>query len=250
MAGFGFTLPGQGGYSPTPTGNSYGFTGGGAYGSQPGKAGLYANSQIGDAWALPTGNVMQQQWDPKTNAWTANDIGKTFDAQRWGDVMGMMKDAMGSFSSQGGSLGGQIPPPSLPGRSAAPTWTPDEGVNAQAFARAKDNVGRMIASGQRDVKDLMGARGIGNSGLEAKALAQLRNEGLRSLAGGELNRAVANEGRQFDMAKLGAQLGTTERGQDIAGQGNLYSTQVTQRGQTDPRLQILTSLMSSIGGLY
>lgn len=245
----------------------------------PGYDTVYGRSgggQMGQTWGTPTGDVYQQTLRNISGAnpfgpqayWDVQKVGRTlegqqfdFNQQRWQDVLGMMKGQLGSLSGVGGGGGttNQLPPaiaaPSLPGRSAAPTWTPDEGVSAQAFARAKDNVGRLMASGERDVRDLMGSRGIGGSGLEAKALAALRNEGLRTLAGGELERNLANEGRRFDMSKLAATLGSQERAQDIAGMGNIYATQVSQRGQQpnyvpDQRLQILSSLIGSIGGLY
>lgn len=249
------------GNAPTP--GTAGYMGGG----NP-----YApSSQYGSTFSVPTGDVMQQTFKPTVNPqtgmvqggnWDVANIGRSlegqafdFDKQRWGDVQGMMDSAMRGFSSAGGggSLGPAIAPPQMPGRSAAPTWTPDEGVTREAFARSKDNVGRLMRAGERDVQDQFSARGLGNSGLENKALSLLKAEGMRTLAEGELNRNLSNEGRQFDMAKLGATIGTGERAQDITGLGNLYATQVAQRGQqpqADPRIAMLSQLMSSIGGMY
>lgn len=255
----GLTKPGYNPYAtPSPTPNTYGYAGGSKYAPGPGG---FQNPIVGDTSALPTGDVMQQRYIPNATGgdWTYQNIGKTlgaqqfdFDKQRWGQVLDMMRGLTGQLDQGGSSLGATIAPPRLPGRTAAPTWNPDEGVSAAAFARNKDNVGRMISSAQRDIKDVMGARGIGGSGLESKLLGQNVNEGLRALALGELNRAVANEGRQFEMTKLGSTLGSAERAQDINALSNWYATQVAQRGQqaNDPRIQMLMGMASTIGGLY
>lgn len=228
------------------------------------------SSQYGDTWGTPTGDAYQSTFtpvkDPQTGmlsggSWSVNPAGRTlqgqefdFNKQRWGDVQRMMQDAMRGFSSSGGSqaLGPAIAPPSMPGRSTLPSWSPNEAVSREAFARQKDNVGRMMRAADTDVRDQFGARGIGGSGLENKALALLKAEGLRTLAEGESNRNIANEGRQFDMAKLAATIDTGERAQDLTALNNLYATQVQQRGQyiPDPRIQMLSGLMSSIGSLY
>jgi len=227
------------------------------------------SAQYGSTWSLPTGDVMQSTFTPTKNPqtgmleggnWSVNPAGRSlegqefdFNKQRWGDVLGMMDSAMRGFGSSGGSsLGAEIAPPTMPGRTPTPTWTPDSGVSAQAFARSKDNVGRMMRAAQTEIGDEFGARGIGGSGLEAKAIAALRNAGLNSLAQGEFQRDLANEGRQFDMTKFGAGLSSAERAMDINALNNIYATQVTQRGQqaNDPRIAMLSSLMSSIGGMY
>jgi hypothetical protein len=258
----GLAKPGYNPYQTPSTTNTYGYVGGSQYAPGGVGAGGFQNPIAGDTSALPTGDVMQQRYQPNLSGgtWTYQNIGKTlpaqqfeFDKQRWGQVLDMMRGVTGQLSQGGGSsLGDAIAPPRMPGRTPAPTWTPDEGVSAAAFARNKDNVGRLMSSAQRDIKDVMGARGIGGSGLENKLLAQNVNEGLRSLALGELNRAVANEGRQFEMTKLGASLGSAERAQDINALSNWYATQVAQRGQqaNDPRIQMLMGLASTIGGLY
>jgi hypothetical protein len=230
------------------------------------------SAQYGSTWGTPTGDAYQSTFKPTVNpqtgmvqggAWDVAPAGRTlegqafdFDKTRWGDTLGMMQDAMRGLSSaggSGGSLGPAIAPPSMPGRSSLPSWSPDESVSRESFARSKDNVGRMMRAADTDVRDQFGSRGIGGSGLEQKALALLKAEGLRTLAEGENRRDIANEGRQFDMAKLAASIDTGERAQDITGAGNLYATQVAQRGQqpqVDPRISMLASMMSSIGGMY
>lgn len=247
----------------TPRAGTSGYMGGGnPYSPSP---------EYGSTWGTPTGDAYQSTFTPTKNpqtgmldggAWSVQPAGRTLEGQqfdfnktRWQDTLGMMQDAMRGLSSSGGggSLGPAIAPPSLPSRSATPEWNPNEGVSREAFARSKDNVGRLMRAGQSDVEDLFGARGISGSGLEAKALAQLRNEGLRSLAEGEFKRNDANEGRRFDMSKLAATIGTGERAQDITGLNNIYATQVAQRGQqpqVDPRIAMLSSIMGSIGGMY
>jgi hypothetical protein len=220
-------------------------------------------------WETPTGDVMSQTYKPTVNpqtgmiqggAWSVDPAGRSlagqefdFNKQRWSDVLSQMQSAMSGFgSSSGGGLGAEIAPPALPATTARPTWSPDNAVGSMAFARNKENVGRMTAAAGRELEDLFGQRGISGSGLEAKALAGLRNEALKTMAEGEFKRADLNEGRAFDMDKLAATIASGERGQTIGGLNNQYATQVAQRGQqaNDPRLQILASLVSSIGGLY
>lgn len=225
--------------------------------------------QYGSMWETPTGDVMKQTYIQPTapfgqqagpGYYQVESAGRSlagqefdFNKQRWGDTLRAMQDAMRGFSSSGGSsLGPEIAPPALPSTTARPTWSPDNAVGSMAFARNKDNVGRMTAAAEREMKDVFGQRGISGSGLENKALAGLRGDAIRALAQGEFERANLNEGRAFDMDKLAATIASGERAQTIGGLGNIYSTQVAQRGQqaNDPRLQILASLVSSIGGLY
>lgn len=245
----------------TPMGGTSGYMGGG----NP----YNPSAQYGDTWGTPTGDAYQSTFtpmkDPQTGMltggnWSVNPAGRTlagqefdFNKQRWGDVMRQMQDVVGRFSSSGGSsLGAPIAAPTLPGRSGGINWTPDAGVASQAFARQKENVGRMASAAERELGDTMSARGIGGSGLEAKALAGLRGDALRSLAEGEFQRGQLNEGRLFDAAKINAGIETGERGMDINALNNIYATSVAQRGQqaNDPRIQLLASLASSIGGMY
>ena len=227
------------------------------------------SAQYGDVWGTPTGDAYMSTYKPKVNpqtgmidggSWDVSPAGRTlqgqefdFSKQRWGDVMGQMQDLVGKFSgSGGGSLGAEIAPPTLPGRSGGVKWTPDAGVASQAFARSKENVGRMASAAERELGDTMSARGLSGSGLAMKALSGLRGDALRSLSQGEFERNAANEQRLFDAAKINAGIETGERGMDINALNNIYATQVTQRGQqaNDPRIQLLASLASSIGGMY
>lgn len=225
--------------------------------------------QAGSMWETPTGDVQKQTWIQPTapfgqaggpGYWQVEGAGRSlagqefdFNKQRWTDVLSQMNQAMSGFGSSGGSgLGPAIAAPALPSTTPRPTWTPDNAVGSMAFARNKENLGRMTAAAERELGDTFGQRGLSGSGLEAKALASLRNESLKSLAEGEFRRADANEGRAFDMDKLAATIASGERAQTIGGLGNIYATQVSQRGQqaNDPRLQILASLVSAIGGMY
>ena len=227
------------------------------------------SAQYGDTWGTVTGDAYQSTFTPKKNpqtgmleggSWSVNPAGRTlqgqefdFNKQRWGDVLRQMQDVVGKFSSSGGgSLGAEIAPPVLPGRSSGINWTPDAGVASQAFARSKENVGRMASAAERELGDTMSARGLSGSGLAMKALAGLRGDALRALSQGEFERNAANEQRLFDAAKINAGIETGERAMDITGLNNIYATQVAQRGQqaNDPRIQLLASLASSIGGMY
>lgn len=137
-----------------------------------------------------------------------------------------------SFSSFSGGAsgapggGGGTPPP-VP-QIAAPNTA---GANANAFARAKDQVGLQTRGALTGLAGAMAGRGTVGSGVEGRGQQGIINQGQQQL--GEVSREQSIQDSQLAQrnAELAYSGGITQRGQDISHIDTQNSQALTGRGQ-------------------
>lgn len=89
-------------------------------------------------------------------------------------------------------------------------------ARAAAFARAKDQAGRVARSSLTSIAEEMAGRGISGSGIEALRAAGGIGEAAEPMQELTRTQAMGEAQRAADISDLGYQGGITQRGQDLA----------------------------------
>lgn len=123
----------------------------------------------------------------------------------------------GAIGGAGVGGGGSIAGTS--GGYAAPIQVPDQSAAiASKFAAAKDTVGKTARAALDSLRGELGATGQLGGGAEATGVQNVINAGQAQL--GDVSRGSAEEQAKLgtDVAEKNAELGVTERGQDVQAQ--------------------------------
>lgn len=139
-----------------------------------------------------------------------------------------------NIATAGGGGGGSAPPPmdqnsildilkgltqqetpAPPAREQAPTPTAQPPSQSLAFARAKDQSGRVGNAALRALKDQMSERGLGDSGIEAQLSAGILGDVGRSQSDAAFQQQMMAENQGWQAAQQGYQGGISQRGQDV-----------------------------------
>lgn len=113
------------------------------------------------------------------------------------------------------TIRGQLPTVNPPPREAPIALADRTAMNAGEFGQAKDQIGRQSLSALRDLRANLAERGI-SGGAAARLESDITKSGYGNLAGVRTAQAKADTEAAQRVADMNAQLGVTQRGQDVS----------------------------------
>jgi len=140
---------------------------------------------------------------------------------------------MADFSMpSGGGGGGGGGPAATP--APLPSITPPDtsAAQANAFARAKDQVALQTASSLASLRSALAGRGMLGGGGEVRGTQNVLTAGQAQLGDVSREQAIQEGQRLTDFAKAGYEGAITQRGQDITARGQDIQAQAQARADT------------------
>jgi hypothetical protein len=192
--------------------------------------------------------TIQQQVAQKNADYNANlasqGLANTPQETAMNQIMAQLKAGVSNPSQSVPGATGTAPPTIAP-----PTVTPSTSAG-QAFAQAKDASSRISNKALEALRSQMVGRGIEGSGVEGAGTADILSGAQQQQSGAAYDAAKTDEDRAWQAAQLGYQGAITQRGQDVGLTEAGYQNQYYQQAAQNQQLQMLLSLMGTLGGGY